>query len=360
MSDELTIRAAGQTISGWTEVRVTRGVERVVSDFEISLTERFPGASDVTVAPGAPCEVFLGDDLVITGYVDRYMPEFNSHSHTVRIAGRSKTQDMVDCSAVWPGSQILNGTVLSIAKTLLDPFDVSVLSLDDVGGPIPQTNLNVGDTPFDVIEPMARFRALLMYDDPQGNLVFARVGKQKAASGFRQGDNVEAAGVAYSMDQRFSDYGAFRVKFKAFGDGGDEANLITDVQDTDVPRYRPKFLVAETTDGGFDIAQQRAKWEMVRRKGRSVSVHLVADSWRDAAGTLWTPNTLAKVELPALKLTDVEWLISEVTYTRNKGGTHAQLVLMHPDSFLPQPFNYQPFPNDLAAAIKDARSSAGR
>lgn len=354
-SDDLTIRVGGRVLSGWNDIRVTRGVERVVSDFDIGMTEHYPGADMVEIQPGQPCEVYLGDDLVITGYVDRYIPEFDAHQHTIRVTGRSKTQDIVDCSAVWPGSQIMNGTVLAIAQTLCQPFGITVRALDDVGAAIPQTNLNVGDTPFDVIEPMARFRGLLMYDDAKGNLVFAQGGKVLAASGFKQGENIEAAGMVYSMDQRFSDYGAFRVKLQALADSGNEANLITDIEDKDVPRYRPKFLVAETNDGGFDIAVARAKWEMVRRKGRSAAAHVVCDSWRDESGALWMPNTLATVDIPKLKLAPVTWLISEVTYVRNAQGTHARLVLMHPDSFIPQPFNYQPFPTDVANALAKVR-----
>ncbi|WP_432731459.1 phage baseplate assembly protein [Variovorax sp. W6] len=353
--DDLTIKLDGMELSGWQEIRVTRGVERLVSDFELAMTERFPGTVDVVAKPGQPCEILLGDDLVLTGYVDRYIPEFTPTEHTVRLVGRSKCQDVVDCAAVWPGSQLMNGTVLTIAKTLCEPFGISVNALDDVGAVIPQTNLNVGDTPFDVLEPMARLRGLLMYDDPQGNMVLSGVGKTKAASGFAEGENVEAAGIAYTMDQRFSDYGAFRVKMLAFGDSGNEANLITDVQDPGVPRYRPKFLVADTNDGGFDIAIRRAKWEMVRRVGRSAAVHVIADSWRDSEGKLWTPNTLATVALPRLKLEPVTWLLSEVSFIRNPGGTHAHIVLMHPDSFIPQPFNYQPFPNDLAKAIEESK-----
>lgn len=354
MTDDLSIQVGDQMLTGWSEIRVTRGIERAVSDFEIAMTELYPGRGLVSVTPGLACQVYLGGELVITGYVDRYIPEFNAHEHKVRIAGRSKCQDMVDCAAVWPGSQIVNGTILQIAKNLLDPFGIEVTARDDVGAPMPTTVVNMGDTPFDMLEPMARYRALLMYDDPNGNLVFSRVSTDKASSGFKEGDNVESAGIAYSMDQRFSDYGAFRVKVTAFADAGNESNLITDVQDPGVPRYRPKFFVAETNDGGFDVAKRRAVWEMNRRVGRSAAVHLVTDSWRDSAGALWTPNTLAPVELPTLKLDKVEWLIGEVSYIRNAGGTHAELVLMNPDSFQPQPIVW-PFPNDLAIAIEQAR-----
>lgn len=359
MNDELTIRVGGNTLSGWQEVRVTRGIERVVSDFEIAMTERFPGLDLPAVKPGLECEVFLGDDKVITGYVDRYIPEITAHSHSVRISGRSKTQDMVDCAAVWPGSQIVNGTVLQIAENLLDPFGISTYALDDVGPAVPKTVIGMGDSVFDVLEPMARLRALLMYDDTQGNLVFSRVGKTKAAGGFKEGVNVESAGIAYSMDQRFSDYAAFRVKVSAFQDGGNESNLITDEQDTAVPRYRPKFFIAETNDGGFDVARRRAVWEMNRRIGRSAAVHVVTDSWRDSAGTLWAPNTLVSVDLPSLKLPQQQWLVGEVSYIRGQTGTHAQLVIMHPGAFEPQPLVW-PFPIDLGIAIDAASKTRGQ
>jgi prophage tail gpP-like protein len=352
--DELTIRIGGQTLSGWQEVRVTRSIERVVSDFEIALTEKFPRVQDVVIAAGQPCEVFLGYDKVITGYVDRYIPEITAQTHTVRIAGRSKTQDMVDCAAEWPGSQIINGDVLKIAQTLLkEPFGIDAYSLVDVGPVVPKTVLNQGDSPFDVLEPIARLRGLLMYDDANGNLLFSRVGEVRAASGFKEGENVEAAGIAWSMDQRFSSYKAYRVKVPAFADKGNESNLITDQKDPGVPRYRPKIFVAETNDGGFDVAKRRAIWEMNRRIGRSAAVHLVTDGWRDSAGALWTPNTLVPVELPTLKLPHEEWLIGEVTYIRSAAGTHAQLVIMHPGAFMPEPLVW-PFPNDLATAIDEA------
>lgn len=355
MNDELSIKVGGRTLSGWTTERVTRGVERVVSDFEVAMTEHYPGAGLAEVRPGDPCEIYAGSDLLITGYVDRYIPEFDAHQHSIRIAGRSKTADIVDCSAEWPGSQIMNGTVLSIAQTLCKPYGINAIALTDVGATIPQTNLNVGDTPFDVLEPMARYRGLLMYDNTMGNLVFSSVGTTKAASGFTEGINVESAGMAYAMDSRYSKYSAFRVKLMVLNDSGTEGNFISDVNDTDVPRHRWKSLVAETQDGGIDVAQRRAAWEMTRRKGRSAQVHLIADGWRDSNGVLWTPNTLASVSLPTLKLANVDWLISEVTYLRNGQGTHAQVTLMHPNSFVPQPFNYQPFPNDVAEALAKAR-----
>ena len=75
-----------------------------------------------------------------------------------------------------------------------------------VGGAIPQFNLMIGESAFEVIERVGRYRGLLAYDQPDGSLILAQVGATQAASGFTEGENVQEATLTWSMDQRFSDY----------------------------------------------------------------------------------------------------------------------------------------------------------
>ena len=73
--DTLTLVAGGQRLTGWESVSVTRGIEIMPSSFEIGLTEKYPGqAADIVVKPGDPCVVLIGNDPVVTGYIDRYLP----------------------------------------------------------------------------------------------------------------------------------------------------------------------------------------------------------------------------------------------------------------------------------------------
>ena len=67
-------------------------------------------------------------------------------------------------------------------------------------------------------------------------------------------------------------------------------------------RFRPLIEVSQQTDGTYDFAQRLANWEIARLRGRSQAVHVVCDKWRDEKNRLWTPNMLAPVHLPALKL----------------------------------------------------------
>jgi hypothetical protein len=63
---------------------------------------------------------------VITGYVDRVIGTLDARQHSVTVTGRSKCQDLVDCSAEWPGGQIVGSSVLEIARKLAEPYGISV------------------------------------------------------------------------------------------------------------------------------------------------------------------------------------------------------------------------------------------
>ena len=110
------------------------------------------------------------------------------------------------------------------------------------------------------------------------------------------------------------------------------------------------MIIAEAGDSNFEVAKKRAKWEAVRRFGRSRQVRLTTDSWRDEKGVLWTPNTLVPLSLPTLKVDNVLWTVAEVTYARNEqDGTVAQLVIMPKEAFIPQPVVFMPAPADVPA-----------
>ncbi|WP_176016645.1 phage baseplate assembly protein [Burkholderia sp. BCC0398] len=350
MDDELSLSIGGQSISGWTDVRVTRGIERLPSDFELGLTELYPGQLDrVVVQPGDECIVKIGADVVLTGYVDRYVPSMDAHSHTIRVAGRGKCQDLVDCAAFWPNGQISGTSALDVAAKIASHYGIMVSCDVQNLRAIPQFNLFLGESCYEIIERISRYSSLLVYDAPDGNLVLAQAGTVNAASGFQQGINVQAATVQYSADQRFQTYTAFTQSVQMYSDIGVAGNVIATATDAGVKRPRERVIIAEAVQGFQDLAKQRAIWEMNRRIGRAAVVTLTTDSWRDSAGALWTPNTLVPILLPQLKLADesgtgpVTWLIGEVTYQRNlQSGTTATITAMRPDAYLPEPTALQP------------------
>jgi prophage tail gpP-like protein len=338
-----------RSIAGWTSIRVTRGIERCPGDFEVEFTEPTPALDAVVVTPGDECEVYLGADLVMSGFVDRYMPSYTATQHTVRITGRGKCQDLVDCSAKWPGGTLADLPVLDIAKQLCAVYDIPVRLAEGSppGDKIYGISIMVGESVYSVLERLCRYQQLLLYEQPDGSLLLSQRGKVEAASGFTEGVNVRAASAVYAMDQRFSDYDTLLMSINSLWDQGTGGDLIAHASDPGVQRFRYRAIVAENPYGTYDIAQRRIDWEMYRRNGRGFQVRVTTDSWRDSAGTLWTPNTLAALNLPGLKMSPQKWIIGEVTYRRDlRNGTTAELLLMPPQAFSPEPILLYPLPPD--------------
>ncbi|WP_036018275.1 phage baseplate assembly protein [Paraburkholderia mimosarum] len=351
MSDDVSLTVGGATVSGWTSVRVTRGMERIPADFDIAMTERFPGATDVVVNEGDPCVLSIGGDTVITGYIDRVNDHFDAHYHVLTISGRGKCEDLVDCSAQYPSFQFLGASAAQIATALAQPFGINVKAADG-GLIIPQYVINVGDSAWSVIDTVCKLSQLLAYEDADGDLVIGPLSTLEAAGGFALGVNCERAGYLRDISQRFSVYRVYLVGAASMQDAGVQQFIEYTVNDTTMPRYRPKAFIAETNDAGATVSNQHAIWECNRRLGRGNIVTVTTSSWRDSEGQLYTPNTLAALWMPQLKLIEGQkFTIGEVTYRRDMNGTGCDLILMPPEAFKPEPINYLPLPRDVAAAL---------
>lgn len=343
-SDTLTLTVGNKVLDGWQRVEVTRPLAGIPASFDLEVTEKFPNKPDIDIRPGDPCEVKIGGDLVLTGYVDRYAATINPALHSIRVTGRSKSEDLVDCSAEFgdinqPGFQTVNGTTLALVEQLAKPFGIHVRTSAGDGVTIPQFNINLGETPWEIIDRVTRYSQMLVYDLPDGSIMLARVGNDAMASGFSIGDNVESADVTFSMDQRFSEYEGHLTSILTFGSeaGVNTPDVGQVIKDDGVPRHRKRYVISEQFVNGRDIVTDRAIWEMNKRKGQSFQFNVICDSWRDSAGKLWEPNKLAPISASVLKLRNVNYLIGTVTYSRNESGQHASLSLWPPEAFAIEP-----------------------
>ncbi|MDC9598721.1 phage baseplate assembly protein [Xenorhabdus anantnagensis] len=347
-SNELSLVIGGKRIYGWDSIRVTRGIERLPSDFELMLMDYYPGSNEKQlVEAGQPCEVLLGDDPVITGYIDIWNSSINKSTHQIRVTGRSKCQDLVDCSAKWPQNVISSATALQISQKLAQGYGIGVTSDVTDMQPVPQFTLNWGESSQEIIDRITRWSAMLYYDTPDGDLLLTRVSDNVAASGVEQGKNVEMADYQSSMNERFSEYSGLSMNVSGLSElsqgQGYKVVEIASAKDPEAEkmRYRNYVTIIESTLHSHQRQQEAVDWEMNRRYGRSKVLKVLVDSWRDISGALWQPNTLIPIHLPVFGLESEQWLLSEVSYVRNKDdGTRAELTLMPPAAFTVQPYEF--------------------
>jgi prophage tail gpP-like protein len=342
--ETLTISTGGKTLSGWLEVSITRGVEICPSSFSVSMTERFPGqAAKAVVDPGSPCTIAISGTTILTGYVDAFLPGYDADSHTVHLLGRSKTEDIVDCSvdADAVGWEIYGGNgaaVKTIASKICAPFGVNVV-MPDGDSALPTGaafSVYPGFRCFQLIEELCRSVGMLAWDDANGNLVISKAGTAgRAASSLVEGQNILAAEAMFTMNERFNTY---KVVSQVPNDitGHISTYAFANPQDNGVPRYR-LMLIPSETPLQKQFLQRRANWERSRRYGRSRMARITVPSWRDSAGNIWQPNSVIGVNAPNLKIVE-DRVISEVTFYRGERGTLATLTLIEKQGLTPEPF----------------------
>ncbi|MDA5487614.1 phage baseplate assembly protein [Yersinia kristensenii] len=346
VSDDLTLEVGGRAITGWSKIQVTRSIEKLPSSFELSLMDRYPASEwQQWVNPGDACVVKLGNDAVLSGYIDSWDNKISGTTHEVTAKGRSKCQDLVDCSAEWPNSVISQSTVLQIAQKLAEPYGIKVTSDITDMAVVPKFTLNWGETAQAVIEHVTRWAALLYYDQPDGNLYLTRVGQRKAASGVEQGVNILSANLHTDINQRFIDYTGVALSNNAMArrpaSGGNNISALVRTQDTELAqqlpnRHRNKIIIVESTMNSENLVRNSLDWSINRNNGRSKMLSVQVDHWRDRNNQLWETNSLIPITIPSMGLKDELWLLSSVTYLKDANGTVANMTLMPPEAFAVQ------------------------
>lgn len=327
------LKVGGAFYGGWKRLSITRSIEQISGTFELDVTERWAGQSSARpIKPGEPCQVLLGGEPVITGYVDTAEVSYDKQSHSFRVSGRDKTGDLVDCSAIYKTGQWANSKLDRIASDLLEPFKIKVVVETDVGSAFSSYKIQEGETVFECLERAARMKAVLLVSNTAGDLVITRATKQLIPAYLDEGENILSARAEFSWKERFSKY---TVKGQDTGNddqnGAAVAQISGAVTDETINRYRPLIVLAESHGSGVTL-RDRAEWERNVRAGRGARGTISVQGWRHAGGDIWRPNTLVRVVSPMIYL-DADMLIVGCAYTLDEGGTRTELSIARRESF---------------------------
>jgi len=373
--DDVTIQVGSNRFVGWQNVSISRSCESMPNNWSLTASAEFlQGAALAGTRPGQSCLIYIGSDLVITGKIDRRSIPIDARNHQVTLSGRGITRNLVDCSADLlndpgiRGGQINGANALDVAAKLCKAYGITARSaVSDLGIAIPSFQVPLGETPYQIIESVARYAGYLVYEDVFGSLVLDRIGTAQHASGFTLPGNVEAINGERSVDGRFSTYVVVYLGVDQTADLGGLANRRATILDDTLGEYRLRIIVSEqiaptpagqqTTDNDA-IAKQRANWEKARRIGRSQGASITCDSWRDNGGKLWTPNWLATIDAPAADISNATWIIGSLTFRKDVSGTHTDLILMPPDAFSPEPNPLNLFDAELTNAPQTSQAPA--
>lgn len=331
---------SGKIFSGWAGVSVRRSLEHLAGSFSLELM--LPGQPVPDgIDPGQPLKLQINGVTVITGYLDTVKHKLTATSNKITITGRDKTGDLVDCSAVFKGSQWHNRTLEQIARDLCQPFGIAVywqVSDATAAKPFATFTLQLSETVSDALTRAARHRGVLVTSNADGDLVFTQAGNQQTDT-LELGKNLLDADFTDDWRNRYSEY-----LVKGHGGGGGHkgdakmAALLAapkgTTDDKAITRYRPKVILADhkiTADG----AKQRAIREERRAVAKSERFVAGVKGWFRENGALWDVNLLTRVIAPRVNVDMRDLLICQVEFTLNaKEGEVTRLTLAPRDGFI--------------------------
>ncbi|WP_334473727.1 phage baseplate assembly protein [Arsenophonus sp. PmNCSU2021_1] len=339
MSDYVILRVNGREWGGWTRVQISAGIERLSRDFNVEITRQWPGESgSVPLQPrikkGEPVEVLIGQDKVLTGWIEATPIRYDAKSIQVGISGRSKTADLIDCAA---NTTLFTGkTLYQIASALAKPFSIKVISQKAPKTPLQAFQADYGETVHEVLNKALGSQQALAWDDEDGNLLIGLVGNDKATTALVWGENILTCDTEQSIRERFSEY---QVAGQRSGDDDDfgEATLTAlraRARDSEITRYRPQHLQQSGNATGASC-KARSDFEARQRAARTEETTYTVQGWRQGDGSLWKPNQRVIVFDPVLGFNNRELVISEVVYTQDEGGTLCELRVAPEAAYIP-------------------------
>lgn len=329
------LKVNGQKYVGWKRMSLSESLEQVFKSFEFTMADRWPGQEiNLPLRPGLACEVVLEGERVLTGYIDNAEPDIDAENHEVTISGRDKTQDLVDCSVIYKSGEWNNVTLAQLAKTVCEPFGITVVDIANANKVFKKVSLQTSETAFELLERLARQRAVLLNSDSAGNLLILRPEPTLYSTQLVEGENILSLSGRFSAQERYSLYVA---KGQHFGDdnlnGENAASPSAKTTDSSL-RYRPLEILAEDNATAASL-QDRIQWEKAVRNARSSEIQVTVQGWK-TGGSLWQTGRLIQVVCPSCDINE-QLLISGVNFQQDEQGSRTTLTLTGKNAYNPEP-----------------------
>jgi prophage tail gpP-like protein len=339
MSDEVKLYVGGQEYAGWKDVSLTRSLTAVSGKFKVSATDSWDKSnSSWTLAPGLSCVVKIGDDTVMTGYIDQLDTNVSGNERRITVSGRDKTCDLVDCSMPATPVFYANMDLYRFAQLLCRPFGIEVVKSTSVGKLVPAHRVNPGETIHSALDLWARRRGVLLTTDGLGRLVIEKVSGAAASVSLVEGQNIKSASLSIDQTQRFKNY-VIKTQVPSSDDESipDTWNISASAVDRAITRSRTLLIMAETGENQEQM-KTRIQWEAAHRAAEGVRIDVEVVGWRQTeGGTIWAPNQRVNMVSPSLGI-ELELLIGEVEFSQSEtDGTVTKMKLARKDAYQPQP-----------------------
>lgn len=332
-TEDVSILISGEEWTAWTSMQLRRSVDKFAeASFEAPFDPERKRFRD-TFRPFAyrPMNVLVDSATFFTGTMIGIDPKRDQSSNVVSASGYSLPTVLQDCNAPESAYPLeLNELKLGeIARTLLDPFRLTVELQGSDGAPFRRVALDPDKTVFSLLADLAKQRGLIIGDNGSGAVVF----KQSAKAGVPVARFVEGEPPLTSVTPRFAPQAYFsEITGIAKARAGREGSQYTVINGRLGDRLRPHTFKVDDTDDADLPAAVFAK--MGRMFGNMLEVEIGVPTWRDPQGQLFEPDTTVTLLAPGSMIyEETDFLVRDVTYAQDTQETNATLTLALPGAF---------------------------
>ena len=353
MPDNVTLQIGGQRIENVSAYSIEADIYTADDAFSLELAN-----PEITVTAGQRCELYVNDQLELTGIVDKVISSYDKGGRKLKVEGRDLCGLLVDsCCEDFIDIQTI--TVKALAERLLKnvPFikRSAIQYQENIKGNLKKKKVNApnlfatmdaaqnyariepGQTIFEVLKIYSMSRGMMFFAMPDGTFVF---GKPKDGGeplyylvmkrSDPNGNNVLEARRVEDISRRYSKVTVVGQQqgFNPFSNSAIAAPAINTkavVTDPTFPFYKP--MVATDMN---DARSPKLHGQMLMEKMRYEGFHLHYKVARHSQnGRNWKINEMCRVTDDVFGIDD-SFLIYGRTFERSKRGTFSMLRLGYP------------------------------
>lgn len=365
-SNKVEIHVNGRVYGGWKSVRIEIGMEQLARAFSLEVTDEYPGNEQYRrIVPGDAVQLFIGDDLLCTGYVTATPIKYDGRNVSVQVQGKSKTVDLVDCCPVgvyggsgggsgeaksankWEGVVVGNGVkkqakVISpatvktmswhskktseIMAALAAPYGIKVYVTSELGDKVANHTVNPGEKVNDSINRLITLDNLVVTDTETGDLQIVDVSAAgECYDKLELGENVLSASANFDASILYSRYVVLGQKSGVDTDFGLSSSESKGIVDSSFFTRNRLLVIKEKGQSTKLTCGQRANFEKEYREAQFNKMVYKVQGWRQSNQELWGINRIVFTNDSILFSSSAN-LVTNIVFSLNQEGMLTELT----------------------------------
>ncbi|TVO57520.1 phage baseplate assembly protein [Denitromonas halophila] len=261
-NDSLQVLIGGRVHDSWDRAEADSDLLVPADAWHVSLGTTSAQSLPTAVAPGAPVEIRIDGERIMTGRVDAVTRSVERGRHDLSLSGRDGAAVLVDCSApIFSARQV---GLADVAAKIVKPLGVTRVRIDAVATRTREkVNVEPGDTAWDALANVAAANGLWPWFEPDGTLVVGGPDYTTAPVATlvlrtNGTTNVERLEERRSIAGRHSRVTVLGQTHGTETESGKHALRAT-VEDTGVSWYRPRIAIDHEADNTAVCASRARK-----------------------------------------------------------------------------------------------------